>query len=82
MIIKTHALKAGEMAQQLKALGALAEDQGLKSRHPTWQLITIYNSSSKGCNPFSGLGIYVMHRKACSQTLININTNNNNMNTY
>ena len=39
--------RVGEMAQQLRALAALPEDQG-SSPVPMWQLATICKSSSRG----------------------------------
>lgn len=48
---------AGEMAQRLRALGALLEDLG-SIPSTTWQLTIIYNSNSRG--PMAP-GIYMVH---------------------
>jgi hypothetical protein len=41
--------KAGEMAQQLRALAAPPENLG-SIPNPTWQLTSVCNSSSRGLN--------------------------------
>jgi hypothetical protein len=57
-------VEAGERAQHLRVLGALAEDCGL-APEPTWQFTTIHNSSSQGSNALLWLlrtpGTHVVH---------------------
>lgn len=60
--IKGVGVGAGKMAQQLRALAALAEDLGLVHRIYTVWSTTACNSSSRNLTPSSGFHWHYMHR--------------------